>query len=480
MSSSPTIQRVRHRQLVLVVDDEPSICWAFERLLTGDGHEVVVASTAEDGLRIALERKPDLILLDVRLPREDGITALPKFVAASNAPVIVMTAFGDLETAVSAVKYGASEYLIKPFCLEEAHRACNDALRSVSTANRDFTPVRASQPEDQIIGRSPAIQQAFRQIALVADSDLSVLVTGESGTGKELVAAAIHRHSHRSAGPYVTVSPVALNPDLIESELFGHVAGSFTGATGDRSGLFARAEGGTILLDEIGELPPSIQVKLLRVLEQGEFARVGEVEPRRCNVRVIAATHRDLHQAVVDGRFREDLFYRLNGLHIHLPPLRQRGDDIRELIVHFLRRIDYSEPENAVSEVLVAELKRRPWFGNVRELRNAVQQAAVVARGRSLSIGDFPEPLPGRGEISIDQRSSLDQALIHWLTQRATSADAGNIYDEVITTLEPTIFQFAIRHCGGNRAKAAEWLGIHRGTLREKLRKHGFDETGTS
>jgi two-component system nitrogen regulation response regulator GlnG len=469
--------------VVLVVDDEPSICWAFERMLSGDGHEVLTASSAEEGLRIANERTPDLVLLDVRLPKEDGISALPKFITATDGPVIIMTAFGDLETAVAAVKNGASEYLIKPFSLDNAQAVCNNALRTNAKPRMPFTPVRDAGSEGQIIGRSAAIQQAFRQIALVAGSDLSVLITGETGTGKELVAAAIHRHSHRASGPYLPVAPVSLNPDLIESELFGHAAGAFTGAVADRAGLFEKAEGGTVLLDEIGDLPLSIQVKLLRVLEQGEFTRVGEVESRRCNVRMIAATHRDLHRSVLNGEFREDLFYRLNGLHIHLPPLRERVEDLLPLCEHFLQRIQYADAQHAISDDLLAKLHRRKWYGNVRELRNAVQHAAVVARGRPLAIDDFPDPQPGRLQLEPDQesdpRTSVEKELTRWLGASTQDYET-SLYEETISLVEPTLLRFVLESCNGNRAKAAERLGIHRGTLREKLRKYGLDDSSSS
>ncbi len=462
--------------VILVVDDEPSICWAFERMLSADGYEVLTASSAEEGLRIAAERTLDLVLLDVRLPKEDGITALPKFIEVTRCPVIVMTAFGDLETAVSAVKNGASEYLIKPFSLANAQAVCNNALRATAVPRKPFTPVRDAGAESQIIGRSAAIQQTFRQIALVAGSDLSVLVTGETGTGKELVAAAIHRHSHRASNPYLPVAPVALNPDLIESELFGHKAGSFTGAMADRAGLFEKAEGGTVLLDEIGDLPPSIQVKLLRVLEQGEFTRVGEVEARQCNVRIIAATHRDLHHAVLRGEFREDLFYRLNGLHIHLPPLRERVEDVLPLCVHFLQRIKYVDAEDAIGDELLTELQQRKWYGNIRELRNAVQHAAVVARGRPLAGGDFPEPQPGRIEQHANPKASLEGELVRWLGESNQDQET-KLYDTTISLVEPTLLRFVLEACNGNRAKAAERLGIHRGTLREKLRKYGLEDS---
>jgi len=264
--------------LVLVVDDEPSICWALEKMLKQEGHRVVTASSAEEGLSLATEHDLSMVVLDVRLPKEDGISALPKFLkATNNAPVVVITAFGDLETAVAAVRNGATDYLTKPFRLEDALRACRSALPKSESRTAPTTTGSMTTSNEELIGKSPAMQQVFRQIALVADSDLSVLITGETGTGKELVAAAIHRHSKRATKPYIPIAPVTFNPDLIESELFGHAKGSFTGASEDRAGLFEQAQGGTVLLDEVGDLPLGTQVKLLRVLEQGQYCRVGEV-----------------------------------------------------------------------------------------------------------------------------------------------------------------------------------------------------------
>ncbi|MGB7329611.1 MAG: sigma-54 dependent transcriptional regulator [Rubripirellula sp.] len=474
--------------LVLVVDDEPSICWALEKMLVGEGHRVVTASSAEDGLRLAAEHQPAMVILDVRLPKEDGISALPKFLAAvPHCSVVIITAFGDLETAVAAVKNGATDYLTKPFKLEDALRTCRSALRKSLTQNAVSplaTPV-ASVPtgpmvidQSVLVGVSPAMQQVFRQIALVADSDLSVLVTGETGTGKELVAAAIHRHSGRSEQTYIPIAPVTLNPELIESELFGHVKGAFTGANEDRAGLFERAEGGTILLDEIGELPLGTQVKLLRVLEQGQYCRVGEVVPRTANVRIIAATNCDLHDSVGSGEFREDLFHRLTGVQIHLPPLRDRTEDIEPLCRHFLAAMNYGFEGNPLDESLLAELRSRPWHGNIRELKNAVGHAAVVARGRMLLIDDFPPPKPGRDQGATSLPTHLDRATRSW-TQQTIDASDGNLTDlhaRFLAAAEPSLLAVVLNLTGGNRAKAAEILGIHRGTLRDRLRTYAMDD----
>jgi len=466
------------QRTVLIVDDEPSICWAFEKMLTQAGHEVLTASSAEEGLRLAATRQPALVVLDVRLPGEDGISALPKFLACtSNAPVIVITAFGDLETAVAAVKNGASDYLTKPFKLEDAMRACTQALHR----STDRTAPVATRPmnidEPVLVGTSAAMQQVFRQIALVAQSDLSVLITGETGTGKEVVAAAIHRHSNRAAHPYIPISPVAFNPELVESELFGHVKGAFTGASEDRAGLFERAQNGTVLLDEIGDLPLGTQVKLLRVLEHGQFSRVGDNQPRSSNVRILAATNRDLHQAMAQGEFREDLFHRLTGMHIHLPPLRERTDDIGPLCSYFLRAMQYASPQ-AVDSRLLTALQARPWYGNVRELKNAVEHAAIVARGRPLCIEDFPPPKPGRGSEHPSSAKMLAQSVRDWTLETLQNIDtaSGSIHAQFLAAVEPALFDVVLRHTSGNRAKAAELLGVHRSTLRERLKTYGLGE----
>lgn len=462
--------------VVLVVDDEPSICWGFTQLLEKQGHEVVSAASAEEGLQLARQHRPSMVLLDVRLPGQDGITALPKFQQATDgAPVIVMTAFGDLETAVGAVHQGASDYLTKPFRLQDAARACQEALAShrASRAIESGEPAGADQTADAFIGRSPAVQQVFRKIALVAGSDLSVLVTGETGTGKELVASAIHHHSRRAAQPYLPIAPVALNPSLLESELFGHVKGAFTGAAEDRHGLFELADGGTVLLDEIGDLPLGTQIKLLRVLEQGQFTRVGDVRPRHCDVRIIAATNCDLHASAAQGSFREDLLYRLSAVHIHLPPLRERLDDVPLLCEHFLGRVGYPAEHRVIDASLAEALRARPWHGNVRELRNAVEHASVVARGRKLSIRDFPEPQTGLASsgdaATVDRLAEIVQ---QWADAELASSDETqtDLHHRFLQAVEPPLLQAVLRHTGGNRAAAAKRLGIDRGTLRQRLR----------
>ncbi|MDE0864585.1 MAG: sigma-54 dependent transcriptional regulator [Rubripirellula sp.] len=466
------------KRIVLVVDDEPSICWGFERLLSEQGHVVLTASSAEEGLEKAAANQIDLLLLDVRLPGEDGISALPRFRGIlGDAPVVVMTAFGDLETAVAAIHGGASDYLTKPFKLENALKLCQNMLAQVPLSaeqGREVSDVSLSDPA-VLVGRSPAMQHVFRHIALVADSELSVLVTGETGTGKELVAAAIHRHSRRHDSPYVALAPVSLSESVIESELFGHVKGAFTGATEDRKGLFELADGGTVMLDEIGDLPLSAQVKLLRVIEQGEYTAVGDLRSRHCNVRVIAATNRDLKAGVVDGTFREDLLYRLSAVAIELPPLRDRKDDVPLLCEYFLRRLGYPNVANAISVALMDDLQGRNWSGNVRELRNAVEHASVLARGRTFELSDFPIAQQRSGTKSEDVASSLDTLVESWTRRQLSAVTDGSItdlHDRLISATEPALLRVALEFTDGNRAAAAQLLGMHRGTLRDRLKRY--------
>jgi len=501
MSSSPVAT-------VLVVDDEPSICWGFAKLLRGEGYNVVTAGSAEAGLKLAAEHSLSLVVLDIRLPGESGLDALPKFIAVTGgAPVIVITAFGDLDTAVTAVRQGAVDYLTKPFCLEDATQACRQAMRRHESVTPpcggavapsfggdlrwNWSPEssvkkrRSDQAGDTLVGTSPAMQKVFRQIALVSASDLSVLITGETGTGKELVAAAIHHHSHRKAFPYLAVAPVSLSPSLLESELFGHVRGAFTGANEDRKGIFESAAGGTILLDEIGDLPLAAQVKLLRVLEQRQFTPVGSVTARDCDVRILAATHRDLRSAVTAGTFREDLLYRLTAVTIELPPLRTRTEDIASLTRHFLERLGYPDIDQAVSPSLVKHLGGRPWMGNIRELRNAVEHAAVIARGRPLDIADFPVvPIVA----SSGGEPALDAAIDRWVWQaledpvqsdpaegEASAGETPSLYERFLAATEPALLRAVLNATHGNRAAAAQRLGMHRATLRERMKRYGFE-----
>jgi two-component system nitrogen regulation response regulator GlnG len=464
---------------ILLVDDEEAVCWALERALTREGHKVAVASSAEDAFRLLEKRRPDAVVLDVRLPGMDGLSALERIRELSDdAPVIVATAFGNLNTAVRAVEGGAFDYLAKPFDLDQALETLNRALQrralqaQAAPAPADGAP--ASAPEE-IVGRSPAMQTVFKRIALVAPRDSCVLITGESGTGKELVARAVHRYSARRDRPFLPVHVAALNPSLVESELFGHVKGAFTGAAQARPGLLSLAEGGTVFFDELADIPLSVQVKLLRVLEHAEVLPVGSNQSNPLNVRILAATHQDLERRIADGAFRHDLFFRLNVFQVHLPPLRERRDDLLPLADHFLRRF---EPKSLpLLPETVKYLLAQPWLGNVRELRNALEHAVIVARGGPLLPEHFPTLHAGTGPLTASEQ--LDAAVRAWLADRL-KASAGQtpaeLYQELLKGVEPPLLDEVMRRVQGNRWVAAQWLGLNRATVRKKLGAYGLTD----
>jgi two-component system nitrogen regulation response regulator GlnG len=451
---------------ILIIDDEEAVCWALERALTREGYLVAVAASAEEGFVLAQQQRPDAVILDVRLPGMDGLAALGRLrEMTGDAPVIVVTAFGNLSTAVRAVEGGAFDYLAKPFDLQQALDAVARALqrRTPQAPPDNGEPAAGSE---EIVGPSPAMQAVFKRIALVAPRDSSVLVTGESGTGKELVARAIHRHSPRRDRPFLPVHVAALNPNLVESELFGHVRGAFTGASQAHPGLLALADGGTVFLDELADIPLPVQVKLLRVLEHNEVLPVGGTQPQSLNIRILAATHQDLSRRVAEGHFRHDLFFRLNVFQIHLPPLRERVEDIAPLAEHFLRRFEPSAlpllPET------LHFLQSLPWLGNVRELRNALEHAAIVARGGPLLPEHFPRLALGPGAATPEEQ--LAAAVRLWLAQRIKGGGtAENLYPELLRLIEPVLLDEVMRRVQGNRWIAAKWLGLNRATVRKKL-----------
>jgi two-component system nitrogen regulation response regulator GlnG len=478
---------------ILLVDDEQAVCWALERGLAQEGHQVTVASSAEEAFTKAEQKRPDAVLLDVRLPGIDGLTALSRLRQLTReAPVIVITAFSNLDTAVRAIEGGAFDYLAKPFDLAQAVDAINRALRVASPETRganqkaDGEPRPAELAPGEIVGSSPAMQLVFKRIALVAPRDACVLITGESGTGKELVARAIHRHSPRRERPFIPVHIAALNPSLVESELFGHTKGAFTGASQSRPGLLSLAEGGTVFLDELADIPLPVQVKLLRVLEQNEVLPVGSNQPQPLNIRILSATHQDLGRKVAEGSFRHDLFFRLNVFQIHLPPLRERQADIVLLAEHFLHRF---EPRALpLAPEMVKHLTALPWLGNVRELRNALEHAAIVARGGPL----LPEHLPALSALATGGQSGdhLATAVRAWLAERIRAAGGQppeNLYQDLLHCIEPALLADVMQRVDGNRWVAAQWLGLNRATVRKKLGlydltdafREGDDEEGS-
>ncbi len=461
---------------LLIVDDESSICWGLTRLGEGLGHEVRSASSAEQGLTLAEERRPDLLVLDVRLPGIDGLAAMSSFrQRMGEAPIIVITAFGDLPTAVKAVEQGAFEYVLKPFDLQEIRGAVVRALRQTPAT----VAGRVDRADHPMLGESPAMQAAFKRIALAAASDADVLLTGESGVGKELAASAIHRHSARRDGPFVAVNIAALSPSLAEAELFGHVAGAFTGAQQARRGLLAQADGGTLFIDEVADIPASLQVKLLRVLDQGEVLPVGADRPTTTRFRVVSATHRDLRRRVEAGEFRHDLFYRLCTFEIALPSLRERRQDVPLLAKHFAAQ--FANGAAVLADETLAEIEGRSWFGNVRELRNAIEHAVVLARRGTVLPIHLPAALPRFIDASdaCDENDALSRAAESLARELLGDAElAGAVYERFLQVVERPLLEAAMSKNSRQCAPAARILGLHRTTLKRKLQHYGIAERG--
>jgi DNA-binding NtrC family response regulator len=453
---------------ILIIDDEPAIGWSLREVLAEEGHAVELAASVEAGLETCGRQAPEAILLDVRLPGRDGISALPEFRAVvPDSPIIVMTAFGDLDTAVRAIEAGAFDYLVKPFALDHATQVASRAL-----AARGVASGRAGRPRSadrvSLVGGSPPMQAVFKQIALVAATDLPVLITGETGTGKELAARAIHAHGSRRDRPLVVTSLASLAPSVVESELFGHVRGAFTGAASDRPGLFAEADGGTVFLDEIGDAAPDVQTKLLRVLERQEVVPVGSGETLRVDVRVIAATNRDLPAAIAAGWFRADLYHRLRVFPIEMPPLAARCDDLPLLVEAFLR--DAGADTAAATPAFLDAVRRRPWPGNVRELEHAIAFAAVMARGGMLRPEHLPPLAAGNAGTVGAGDDDVAAAVRRWLRAKlAGDAGATGLRDLLAGVVDATLAAEAVEMTDGNRTAAAKLLGVDRSTLRTKL-----------
>ncbi|MCA9185831.1 MAG: sigma-54-dependent Fis family transcriptional regulator [Planctomycetales bacterium] len=467
----------------LVIDDEESIGWGLQQLGSRMGHTVRLASSAEEGLQVRDGAKdgafcPDIILLDVRLPGMDGLTAFSHLKAQyGNVPIVIMTAYGDLETAVGAVRQGAFEYIVKPFDMQQIRGVVERALSQTPDIASDSH--EAPRLVEGMVGDSVVMQQVYRQIALAANSDACVLLQGESGTGKELAAQAIHRYSRRAGGPFVAVSLAALSDTLVESELFGHVKGSFTGAEQTRQGLLAQANGGTLFLDEVGEIPLATQVKLLRALESHEFTPVGSNRIEQSDFRVISATHQDLLHNVEEKRFRHDLYFRLCAYRIDLPPLRMRPEDIPLLTRHFLELLTSTGQRAVLAPETLDELRRRPWYGNVRELRNVMEHALISARGTAITPEDLPPAVNAtfvsRAHDAAEIGSELVRLLNRWAESMLTDTrHHGQIYDDLLQLVEPPVLLKVLHTHREQVAVAARALGIHRTTLAKKLQKYGW------
>lgn len=466
---------------VWVIDDDHSIRWVLERALQKAGMEVTcfsdgneVVGRLQEGERRSGSGGPDVILSDIRMPGIDGLSLLKQIGEGwPDLPVIIMTAHSDMDSAVSAYEGGAFEYLPKPFDIEEAITLTQRAIEQVRS-KRGASRERLDISTD-IIGESPAMQEVFRAIGRLAHSNMTVLINGESGTGKERVAQALHRHSPRAERPFIALNMAAIPRDLMDSELFGHEKGAFTGATGAREGRFQQADGGTLFLDEIGDMPLETQTRLLRVLSEGEFYQVGGHAPVRADVRIIAATHQNLEQAVQAGEFREDLYHRLNVIRIHVPALRERREDIPLLARHFLQ-LAAEELEVEEKELLpetIQYLNGLEWQGNVRQLENTCRWITVMAPTRRVCVEDLPL------ELSPDQESARgegwESALELWI-RKHLGQDEGRLLDQVVPTMEKILIRAALEHTAGKKQEAARLLGWGRNTLTRKLKEYALEE----
>jgi two-component system nitrogen regulation response regulator GlnG len=456
---------IRHR--ILIVDDEEAVCWSLRRGLERSGHDVTVAATGEEALKAAKDHRFDAALCDVRLPGMDGVTVVEKLRAIQpRLRIAVMTAFGDLDTAVRAMAAGASEYLAKPFEWNRIQEVVKRLLDGVEAPVQSRSISETA--EGELIGRSAPMQEVFKRIALVASRESCVLVTGETGTGKELVARAIHKFSNRRDRPFVPIHLAAMSPTLIESELFGHVKGAFSGATESRIGHLESASGGTVFLDEVGEMDASAQVKLLRVIERKELTPVGSSTPKPVDIRIVAATHRDLSAHVAAGKFRQDLFFRLNVFGVELPPLRARVADVPLLAEHKLRSLDPAA--SALPKATIEYLQSRSWPGNVRELFHAIEHASIVSQGAPLQPHHFPEA----SASNIDD--PLSAAVAAWFREKvADPAEQGKLHSSLFQNVERALITQALRKTDGNRWQAARLLGISRTTVRKKIEEYGLE-----
>jgi two-component system nitrogen regulation response regulator GlnG len=477
---------MRTRGNILVADDDAAIRTVLNQALSRVGHDVRVTSNAATLWRWVAAGEGDIVITDVVMPDENAFDMLPRIKKARpELPVIVMSAQNTFMTAIRASETGAYEYLPKPFDLNELLAIVSRALSEPRRPSAEAAP--DEQPESMpLVGRSPAMQDIYRMLARMMQTDLTVMISGESGTGKELVARALHEYGRRRNGPFVAINMAAIPRDLIESELFGHEKGAFTGAQHRSSGRFEQAEGGTLFLDEIGDMPMEAQTRLLRVLQQGEYTTVGGRTPIKSDVRIVAATNKDLHALINQGLFREDLFYRINVVPLRLPPLRERSEDIPDLVRHFFKQGEQEGLQvKRIASGGIELMKRYPWPGNVRELENLVRRLAALYAQDEISaevieseLKTVAQPTVSGGRLLPDDLS-IGQAVEHYL-QRYFAAFAGDLppaglYQRVLAEVEFPLVLAAMTATRGNQIKAADLLGLNRNTLRKKIRELGVN-----
>jgi len=461
---------------ILIVDDEPQIRQSFEKILTGEGHTVRTAANGEAAISAVKTEVPDLVIMDVSMPGMSGLEAFRAIHEIEpKLPVIVMTGKGTTETAIEATKLGAFEYLLKPLEFPDNLTLIGQALEAGrcmrSRVELDVAPAAAGA--DAIIGRSKAMQEVYKAIGRVAPTDATVLIRGESGTGKELVARAIYQHSLRSAKPFLIINCVAIPETLLESELFGYEKGAFTGAVNRRVGKFEQAHGGTVFLDEIGDMPFSIQAKILRLLQERSIERLGGREPIPVDVRIIAATNRDLEAALASGKFRDDLYYRLKVVTLWLPPLRERAGDMTLLAEYFLARFgrEMGLDNPGMAKEAKVLLNNYQWPGNVRELANAMQKALIFSRGYPIHPEDVTRAIGGETPAKEAGDHRADEVIRQWVRQSLVSGDGKDLFDAFMDRFASLLISEALDLTGGNRSRAAKLLGISRPTLLSKIDK---------
>ena len=467
------------RSTILLADDDGAIRTVVTEALTRLGHDVRATGYAATLWRWVEDGDGDLVITDVILPDENGLDLLPRIKRVRpDLKILVMSAQNTLLTAVRATEHGAYEYLPKPFDLNELVRVVQRALADTGAAGRSPSVAGEAEENLPLIGRSPAMQEIYRVLARLMATDLTVMITGESGTGKELVARALHDYGRRRNGPFVAINMAAIPRDLVESELFGHERGAFTGATGRGIGRFEQAESGTLFLDEIGDMPLEAQTRLLRVLQEGEFTTVGGRRPIRADVRIVAATHRDLIQSIRRGAFREDLFYRLNVVPIRLPPLRERVEDIPELARHFFAEAAAEGlPFKTLTPAATEQLKAYAWPGNVRELENLIRRLVALHADETIDAETVAASLPQSGveaapEIGDDD--NLGTAVHRHLSRYFKAHDGGvpppGLYERILHEIERPLIELSLTATRGNQIRASELLGLNRNTLRKKIR----------
>lgn len=467
---------------IWIIDDDSAIRWVLEKTLAPEGYRVTAYAHADEALNQLEDNEPapDVLITDIRMPGTDGLRAL-KWLQRRypDLPVIVMTAHSDLDAAVASYREGAFEYLPKPFDLDEVKSMVRSALASVTT-DVETADTQALKMAD-IIGEAPAMQEVFRAIGRLSHSSVTVLINGASGTGKERVALALHRNSVRADKPFVALNMAAIPRELIESELFGHERGAFTGANAQRTGRFEQANGGTLFLDEIGDMPLEVQTRLLRVLQEGEFHRVGGTTAIKVDVRIVAATHQDMEQLVADKQFRQDLFYRLNVIRVHMPDLAARKEDISLLAQHFLASAaeDMEVEQKNLSDQVLARFKALPWPGNVRQLENVCRWLTVMVSGPDVQLEDLPEELSAsevEREATLADEAAWTKQLSRWAESELAAGHA-DLLGQALPAFERALLQVALEYTNGRREQAAKLLGWGRNTLTRKIKELGLNTT---